>query len=115
MAKIRLTESELKHIIEKIIKEYVRNNTTELELELELETEDDILGLPFTVSVDWDMPASEIVLVKGTYDPEYQVEIEKYISKNYYQILEDLMDKHKEEEEESYLASKEYNPEDYID
>ena len=110
MAKISLTEEELRGVVRKIIKEGYNKN---IESEADLETDE---GIEFSVGGDVDYTSlddpftlHEYWLIDGTYDPQFKNEIENYMTNNYQKISDALENKAAEILQNSRDEAEEFN------
>lgn len=116
MAKISLTEDELRSVVRKIIKEGYHKS---IEAESDLETDE---GIEFSVGGDVDYTSlddpftlHEYWLIDGTYDPQFKTDIENYIANNYRTISDKLEQSAQNILQNSYDEAHDYNPNESIE
>lgn len=119
MAKIKLTESELRNLIKKVINESSPTPTTTVQIELEdVELENGeyasfgITGKLYYYK-DGDYDIDNLWLTEGSYDVDLEIEIEKWISDNRNIIIEKIFEQAKIDDEIAYDQAHEYDPDNF--
>jgi len=122
MARIKLTEGELRNIIKKVINESFSkkpiNEASGLQTQhmvADLETPD---GLAYSVDAilypypDGSYEVGDYKLADGSYEEQFKEEIENYILNNETQVEQGIVDQADQNDEYAQSEHDEYNPEE---